>query len=280
MRAVLTSLVVLGASLALGGLPLAGKGPVGVKGELTLRLSQKEFLTAEPILVTVDVEKERETPLPASVRNPKEKVGLHFDIRPAVKPRREARPLPLEAKVAVSPTRLYDLLEWYEFPAEGTFTVRAVLNTGSRAVSSDPVVITLRRPAPKDPERAAVDRLHHLPWSNYVTNAFCGDTFDLVKQWPKSRLARYARYWNGLHQQNKKEYDKAIASFRAVLTGDPAFVLAPDADLGILECLIDQGRLKEAADHQFAQRAKSSRETITRLQAILRERLARNLLQE
>jgi hypothetical protein len=247
----------------LSGVPLAGKEPARAESGLTVSPSQKEFVSAEPILVTVAVGKEGAT-LPASVST-KDKAGLRFDIQPAVKVRREGRPLALEAKVKESPGRLYDLLEWYEFPPEGTFTVRAVLETGAGVVSSEPVAITVRRPAAKDTERAPVDRLHHLPWSNYVTNAFCGDTFDLVKQWPKSRLARYAHYWNGLHHQHKKEYDKAIASFGAARSADSAFVLAADADLGILECLIAQDRLKEAAAHAQGGPAQGGRATIARL---------------
>jgi hypothetical protein len=39
--------------------------------------------------------------------------------------------LPQEAKIgdSVATTRVIDLLEWYQFPAEGTFTVHASLES-------------------------------------------------------------------------------------------------------------------------------------------------------
>jgi TolA-binding protein len=135
----------------------------------------------------------------------------------------------------------------------------------------------VRRPG--DAERNPVARLHHLPWSNYVTDKFCGDTFDLVKQWPKSKLARYAHYWSGLHLQHTKEYDKAIASFRTVLADYPDFVLAPDADLGIVECLVAQKRLAEAAQHPMAERIKGSRATILQRYHTLREQFSQKVSQ-
>src|SRR5262245_42556085 len=76
---------------------------------LRLAASQKEFLTLEPILVTV----EGKSALPASPGK-----SLVFQITPAIKERKGARPLPGEAKAEGKQNRLYDLLEWYQFPAE------------------------------------------------------------------------------------------------------------------------------------------------------------------
>jgi TolA-binding protein len=211
-----------------------------------LSLDQKNFLTQEPILVTVQVG-ERGATLPAG---PGKSGGttLRFEISPPVKARPGAKPLPLEAKGADLPAtiRTYDLLEWYQFPAQGSWTVQAIVEHNAATSKSVPVQITIARPARGDKEQSPVDRLHHMPWSNYTTNAFCGDCFDLVKQWPQSHLARYAHYWNGVFHQNKKEYDKAFESFQTVATKYPDFVLANHARLGMIECLLAQQKQDEA----------------------------------
>ena len=211
-----------------------------------LRASQKELLTHEPILVTVVLEDRRVPTVPIAVDV---KEGLRFEIQPAVKPRPNAKPLPGEAATKSMPVkqRVYDLLEWYQFPAEGSFTVHAVYEDKDGPRKTTTSSFSIRRPAKDDGESAAVARLHHLPWSNYVTDAFCGDTFDVVKRWPQSKLAKYCHYWNGLHLQHKKEYDKASASFKTVVERYPDFVLAHAAEFGVIECLYAQKKLKEAA---------------------------------
>ena len=92
---------------------------------------------------------------------------LSFEIKPTVKARSAAKPLPLEAQSSAKKARLFDLLEWYQFPAEGEFTVTAVITNGETAVKSKPIVVTLRKPDKKDSEAGPVDRIHHVPWSNY-----------------------------------------------------------------------------------------------------------------
>lgn len=209
----------------------------GPDDNLTLKASQKEFLALEPILVVVKAPSGLTAGVPVEVGA---KEGLSFDIKPAVKPRPNAKPLPQEAKTrgqAVK-SRLVDLLEWHQFPAEGTFTVQAKL----QSFTSTSITFTIRRPAKEDAEWGPVDRLHHMPWSNYVTDAFCGDTFDLVKRWPESKLTKYCHYWNGLHHQHKKEYDKAIESFRLVADKHADFVLASHAKQGIAECVVAKGK--------------------------------------
>jgi tetratricopeptide (TPR) repeat protein len=202
--------------------------------------------------------------LPPALGEKSDNALLRLEVSPKVSPRKGAKPLPLEALAKSTATRLIDLLEWYEFPAEGTFTVKAVFQSGDHILTSAALTITLRRPDKKDADWGPVDRLHHLPWSNYITDQFCGDTFDLVKQWPDSKLARYAHYWSGLHHQHKKEYDKAAASFRTVLKRYPDFLLVPDAELGLLECLLAQNKYKEASDHLMSRRVKNCpREAIT-----------------
>jgi hypothetical protein len=219
-----------------GWLPARADVPVGERGALQVTGARKEYLTNEPILVTARLltasPQWRLPPGPG-----KNAAGtLHFEVTPAVKERPGARPLPFEPVQSSGSRRVYDLLECLQFPAEGTFTVRLVLQQGGGRLKSDPVTFTLRRPGKGDAEEGPVGRLHHLPWSNYVENAFCGDTFDLVKTWPNSRLARYAHFWNGLHCQHKKEYDKAIASYRIVLTRYPDFVLAEPARRAVAQC--------------------------------------------
>src|SRR4029077_16582377 len=113
-----------------------------------------------------------------------------------------------------------------QFPAEGTFTLRAVIRNGDQEATSATASIVLRSPGKGDFERTAGDRLHPLPWSNYCTDCFCGDTFDVVKSWPKSRLVPYCHYWNGIYSQHKKEHDKAAGSFRTLLDQHPTSVLA------------------------------------------------------
>ena len=203
-------------------------------GGLVLVVPQKEYQTFEPILVIVQAPRGT-SGLPMTLD---EKSSLRFEISPPVKARNGAKPLPVEAKVDKARTRLYDLLEWHQFPAEGTFTVRAILQNGAASAPSATVTIVLRSPAKEDFERTAVDRLHHLPWSNYCTDCFCGDTFDVVKSWPKSRLVPYCHYWSGLYSQHKKEHDKAAASFRTLLEQQPAGVLADHAAIGLAESLL------------------------------------------
>jgi hypothetical protein len=231
----------------------AAAGQPAAKGSgVELVAGRTEFLTHEPILVTARVTDRSGAILRASLGACKGK-SLAFEITPAVKARKSASPLPLEGRAEgeLVTVRTYDLLEWFEFPAEGSWTVRVVVGHNGAELKSAPLKITLRRPAKGDKEQAAVGRLHHLPWSNYTTNAFCGDTFDLVKQWPASRLARYAHYWNGVYSQNKKEYEKALASFRKA-AGYADFVLAEQAEFGVVECLRALGRAGEAAAHSEA----------------------------
>ena len=223
--------------LACGLMLAAGWGNAGDSAKLVLKTDQKEFMTLEPILVAV---KSQSPGLSASAGV---KDGIRFDIKPAVKLRSGAKPLPQEAKIADSSatSRVIDLLEWYQFPAEGAFTVQASLESDPKARSA-PITFTIRRPGKEDPEWGPVDRLHHMPWSNYVTDAFCGDTFDVVKRWPESKLAKYCHYWNGLHNQHKKEYDKAIESFRIVAEKHQGFILADHAKRGIEECTVLKGK--------------------------------------
>jgi hypothetical protein len=224
------------------GAALSADEPAKADSALALSSGQKEFLTLEPILVTLQLKDKDFAGLPAEAGG---KSALFFEIKPAVKPRAGAKPLPVEAKTKDSKSRVYDLLEWYQFPAEGSFTVQAVLETNGKRVASPALSITVRRPDKKDPEWGPVDRLHHIPWSNYITDAFCGDTFDVVKRWPDSKLAKYCHYWSGLHHQHKKEYEKAIESFRAV-EKQPRFILVPHAQAGITECLRAQGKKEQA----------------------------------
>jgi hypothetical protein len=218
------------------------------QGKKTLVLSaQADLLTFEPILVNVQLSGKGAS-LPAGL----DKGPLQFQITPAVKLRQGAKPLPLEGKVENAPSRCYDLLEWYQFPAEGTFKIQAIVADGSAKVTSPAVTITIRRPDKQDAEWGPVDRLHHMPWSNYVTDCFCGDTFDVVKRWPDSKLARHCHYYNGLYSQHKKEHDKALASFKIVTEKYPDFVLADAASYGIAECLLAQGKQAEAMAHVAA----------------------------
>jgi hypothetical protein len=255
--------------LLAGTLAGAAQAADKVESKETLHLSagQKEFLWLEPVLVTVRIEGLRGAALPAVPGAGKSaksgKAGtLRFEVDPVVKPRPGARPLPLEAQADDVQTRHYDLSEWFTFPDKGgPWTVRAVFeHQGTRLVST-PVSVSLRRPTKGDAEHDPVARIHHTPWSNYDTNAFCGDTFDLVKQWPQSRLARYCHYWNGRYSQNKKEYDKAIASYRTVVEKYPDFALADAAAFGIVECLCAQKKMPEARQSNAALAQKLRRTT-------------------
>jgi hypothetical protein len=226
-------------------LPARGDVPPGERGALKVTGVQKDYLTHEPILVKASLETaDPKWRLPAGPGK-NARGTIHFEVTPPVKERAGARALAFEPAQSSGSMRVYDLLECLQFPAEGTFTVYLVLEQGGGRLKSNPMTITIHRPAKGDPEQGPVDRLHHLPWSNYIENAFCGDTFDLVKSWPKSRLAKYAHFWNGLHSQNKKEYDKAIASFRLVVTSYPDFVLAEPARRAIVQC--EQARATSAA---------------------------------
>jgi hypothetical protein len=260
--------VLAGLAVLASGWAIRADDPVAEP--VKLLVVQKEFVTLEPILVTVRLDEKGAATLPAI---PSGKSPLRFEITPAVKPRAGAKPLAVEGKTDKARVRLYDLLESFHFPAEGSFTIRAVVEQNGSRLSSAPVSITLRRPAKTDPEWGPVDRLHHMPWSNYITDAFCGDTFDLVKRWPDSKLAPYCHYFNGLHHQHKKEYDKAVASFRIVTTKYPDFALAADADLGLVECLLIQGKRAEAAEHTFGKAVTACRrDSVAQLAETLRSR--------
>jgi TolA-binding protein len=261
------------ALLTVACLFLAGAGrSVGdsddTKSALVLAAAQKECLSLEPILVVVRAEGDNVRSVPARVADSKaskEKGTLSFEIKPAVKARAGAKPLPLEAgQTSAKRARLFDLLEWYQFPAEGEFTVTAVIKNGDATVTSKPIVVTLRKPDKKDSEAGPVDRIHHVPWSNYVTDAFCGDTFDVVKRWPDSKLAKYCHYYNGLHHLHKKEYDKAVASLSVVVEKHPDLLLAADADHAIHECLLAQGKKEDAVRHLAALEKRLKKDTTGR----------------
>jgi hypothetical protein len=253
-RTVLCSTVGL-ALLTVGSVVSAEKSGKA-KGTIALSAGQKEYLRLEPILVTARLRSESIPGLPAG---PGKALGaLRFQIEPAVKERPKGKPLPLEAKAAkgAAQVRLYDLTEWFQFPDTGSFTVRAVLEHKGGSLTSEPITFTIRRPGKGDAEAGPVDRIHHTPWSNYDTNAFCGDTFDVVKRWPKSKLARYCHYWNGRYSQHKKEYAKALASYRVVVERFPDFPLAEHAAYGIAECLRAQDKKDDARKHLVALRDK------------------------
>jgi hypothetical protein len=183
---------IAGATVAMlcpGQLVTGTDRPATKEAGISLTAGQTEYLTHEPILVTARLH-DRGFALQPGPGACKGK-ALRFEVTPAVKARKSAQPLPLEAKGADLPAtiRTYDLLEWFDFPAEGSWTVQMVVEQDGKVLKSAPLKVSIHRPAKGGKEQPAVDRLHHLPWSNYTVNAFCGDTFDLVKQWPQSRLA-------------------------------------------------------------------------------------------
>src|SRR5262249_21753329 len=108
-----------GLTLLVGVLAASAESPAPVKETIRLQRAQKELLSLEPILVTARLESTSIAGLPPGPG--KGPLGsLQFEVKPAVKARTGARPLPLEAQVAGGvKVRTYDLLEWYQFPAEG-----------------------------------------------------------------------------------------------------------------------------------------------------------------
>lgn len=243
-------------SLLVGTVGSADDKRIGSREALHLTIGQKDFLRLEPILATVRVESDRVEGLPPAPGEHKQLGTLRFEIEPAVKLRKGAKPLPLEgtADAPLAQSRDFDLFEWFEFPEVGSWTVRAVVEHKGATLTSPTVKFVITKPGKDDPEQPAMARIHHTPWSNYDTDAFCGDTFDLVQKWPESRYAKYCHYWNGRYSQNKKEYEKAIASFRIVVDKYPDFALADDADYGIVECLCAQKKFQEAEKYNTALR--------------------------
>ena len=228
-------------------------GGTSARGDESLNLvaDESELLRVEPILVTLQLESDEFAALPSQPG--KTDAGeLRFEIEPAVEPRDGAKPLPLEARVSDAETRNYDLLEWYQFPGEGKFTVRAVFERDGVKLSSKPITFSIKNPGKDDAELPPVARIHHPPWCNYGTNKFCGDTFDLVNRWPDSRLAKYCHYWNGQFLQHNKDYGKAIESYELVLKQGQEFALADDAEFGIIECLTALGKSDEAEKQNSA----------------------------
>ncbi len=163
--------------------------------------------------------------------------------------------------------------------------MRAVVKNGDATLRSAPVTISIRKPSKDDPERPAMERIHHTPWSNYEANAFCGDTFDVVKRWPTSRFTKYCHYYNGLHQQHKKEYARALESYRSVVEKYPEFALADHAALGEVECLCELKKFSEArkAGTQLRERLakrKAGPTAVRRLADDLERRINRELARQ
>src|SRR5262245_26003383 len=121
---------------------LAADEPAKAENALGLSCDQKEFLTHEPMLVALKLDGKEFAGLPAAVGG---KSALSFEIKPALKPRAGAKPLPVEASTKGSKSRLYDLLEWYQFPAQGSFTIRAVLEEKGKRAASPELKITIRK---------------------------------------------------------------------------------------------------------------------------------------
>ena len=241
--------------------------------KIELRSEQASFLRLEPILVTVSLPVTGSHALPAPVGD-NDAGSLRFEISPQVEARSGARPLPLErnAEADGAKVRDYDLLEWYQFPGQGEFTVQAVFENDEKIIKSEPLSIRISTPKNGDPEAGPVDRIHHTPWCNYDTNKFCGDTFDLTNRWPDSKLTKYCHYWNGRYSQNQGEFDEAINSYQTVIKNYPKFALADDAAFGIVECLYAQGKTQDA---EKANAEWLSKETGSSVQL-----LARNLVEK
>jgi hypothetical protein len=202
---------------------------------LQMQAHQTDFIWNEPILVTLVLTDSGATLPPGPQQGGS---TLRFEFDPPLSARSGARPLPTEAAAGPSAQRRdFDLLEWFEFPQKGgIWEVTAVLEAGGTSLRSKPMTLTVRKPGETEAEGQAAARLHHIPWSNYDTDKFCGDTFDLVEKWPESRLAKYAHYWNGRYLQNQREYGRALASFRKAAQYD-GFALKDDAEHGASACL-------------------------------------------
>src|SRR5437762_9238474 len=93
------------------GLILTGAATAAEKETLQLNCGQKEFLSLEPILVTVRAPGDG-VALPAV---PGKGGTLRFSIEPAVNARKAAKPLPLEGQAAEASlsSRRYDLFEHF-----------------------------------------------------------------------------------------------------------------------------------------------------------------------
>lgn len=221
--------------------------------QIELKAAEREHLWLEPVIVTVRADR----PIPAA---PGEK--LRFEVEPLLKTRAKPRPLYVEGKAAdlAVHVRDFDLFEWYEFPkAGGTWKVRAVLDVDGTALRSEPVELSARPAAKDDAEHAPMSRIHHPPWSNYETDRFCGDTFDLVAKWPESRYAKYARYWSARYLHSQGDHEKALAEYRALLDTHAGFALADDAEYAIAECLLALKKADEAAKVLGGLRKRSDR---------------------
>src|SRR5262249_52766928 len=121
---------------------------------LVLSVGQKEFVSKEPILIQVrSTESGARGTLP-SFPLPVPGKGFRFEVvscAPAPPGKKEApppayrkrpkplNPLPLEEKGRDPRVRLYDLQEWYDFPAEGTFKIKASVDYPDFVLSSNEV---------------------------------------------------------------------------------------------------------------------------------------------
>jgi hypothetical protein len=140
---------------------------------LQLTIGQSELLHKEPVLVNLRLQPAAVKALPPQPGNG-DGGTLRFEFEPGIEPhvvadwRRPGKPLPLEAASATGEvtSRDYELLEWYQIPKEGTFSVRAVFEHDGTRLTSQTVKFTIRAPASDDSEHDPVGRIHHLPWMN------------------------------------------------------------------------------------------------------------------
>jgi hypothetical protein len=202
---------------------------------LRLKAARADLLVGEPAYLLVTAAGEARV-LPASADG---------DLRFVLDRPQSERKRPAAASATLPSPAEYDLLESYSLTQPGEYTVRAVLKTPAGTLESNPVTLRIDAPSTSD-DKAALDRLHHFPWSNYVADKFCGDTFDLVAKWPDSRYAPYARYFCGRYLQTHDDLDGAIAAYRALIEKHPSMALADDAAYQIAATLRAQKKDAES----------------------------------
>lgn len=207
-----------------------------------MNIDQSTVLYGEPILLTVEAPDGTNLPWYA---NPE--TDVWFEIEGPIAPVEPDEPTAVDSSsYRAGNAAVYNVLDYYwyteEYAGDIEITVNAEID-GDNLVS-EPISVTVEEPAADD-DIDALDRLHHFPWINYLPDRYCGDTFDLVDEWPESAFAPYSHFYSGRHLQFEGKLDAAIGSFETVLEC-PSFALTPEAAYHIAESYRELGQHAEA----------------------------------
>ncbi len=215
---------------------------------IEITIDQKEFMQGEPQLLTVKLSEdlvEKKTVLPRALFK-KTNLTLIFaePVEPMQKPEDQAI-VAIPKQDFYKGIAAYLINNYFNTHTPATYTLKAVLKTPEGSIESKAITYTVHA-ADSSLEEEAFGRLHHFPWANYVSNKYCGDTFDLVHRWPESRLAKYCDYYSGRFLLEQRDYNGALEKFENVITQNEPFALTSDTEVQIAVCLMNIGEKDKA----------------------------------